>query len=217
MGLVMNERDHWESVYRSKAATEVSWFRPKLERSLALIASCGLGADARIVDVGGGASTLVDDLLVLGHTQLTVVDLSAEALEVSRRRLGGAANAVSWRADDVTQMSFEPGSIALWHDRAVFHFLVDEHVRTAYVAQTLRAVRPGGHVLLGTFAPDGPERCSGLPVVRYDADGLARIFEAGFALVASEREEHATPGGSTQRFVYALLRRRGSPGEAALP
>lgn len=207
----MTTHEHWESVYRQKSPDAVSWFRPRLDRSLALIAQAGLNPGAHIADIGGGASTLVDDLLALGTVKVSVADLSASALEHSKRRLGDTANKVSWVVGDATTRLFGDTSVDLWHDRAVFHFLTEPGQRAAYLEHMARALRPssqGAHVLLATFGPDGPERCSGLPVVRYSAAALAETVGHGFELVAEDAELHTTPWGSSQAFTYALLRRR---------
>lgn len=204
----MSERsEHWESVYQSKDAREVSWYRPHLDESLRLIEASGVEKTALIVDVGGGASTLVDDLLARGYTTLTVLDLSEAALSRSRERLGERAEAVRWLVGDATSPLCEEESVALWHDRAVFHFLTESDAQRAYVAQVYRSVRCGGYVVLGTFALDGPERCSGLPVKRYDAAGLVAVLGEGFELVTSSAETHQTPWESPQSFVYVLCRR----------
>lgn len=204
----MANEEHWEQVYRQKSATDVSWYRDHLDRSLALIRSCALSPTASILDVGGGASTLVDDLLHEGHTRLTVIDLAPSALEQARLRLGDRANVVTWIAGDATAPLVDADSVTLWHDRAVFHFLTEEADRNAYVAQVRRCVRSGGYVLIGTFAPDGPERCSGLPVARYTPAELVGIFAAEFEGVIEDREVHQTPWKSEQAFSYALCRRR---------
>ncbi len=201
---------HWQDVYERKAPDRVSWFRPHLERSLDHIVALPVGPEARIVDIGGGASTLVDDLLAAGRRNVAVLDLSAEALAHSRARLGADADAVDWRVGDATLPQFEPQSVDVWHDRAVFHFLTDPADRAAYVEQVLRAVRPGGHVIVATFAPDGPDRCSGLPVQRYDADGIHAAFGAAFVKVGQAAEHHRTPAGGEQSFVYCFCRRAGS-------
>lgn len=204
----MSSEEHWESVYRQKNATEVSWYRPHLEKSLALIAACKLPPEAHIVDVGGGASTLVDDLLDAGHTKITVIDLAAAALEQTKVRLAGRASSVTWVTGNATAALLDPNSVAFWHDRAVFHFLTGEAERREYLTQVSRCVQEGGYVLIGTFAEDGPERCSGLPVARYAPRQLASLFGAEFETVAEEREVHHTPWGTEQRFSYALCRRR---------
>jgi len=204
----VERREHWEQVYGSKATDRVSWYRPHLERSLTFIRSLDLPRDARIVDVGGGASTLVDDLLAEGFTHLAVVDLSDAALRASRERLGDAADSVDWIAGDVTEPLLAEGSVHLWHDRAVLHFLTSEADRDAYRTQLLRALTPGGHVSLATFAPDGPEKCSGLPVRRYDTDAMEAFLGPDFERIGDARETHETPWGSSQHFAYGFFHRR---------
>lgn len=205
----MTEKDHWQSVYARKSPDEVSWYRPHLEQSLRFIRESGLGHDARIVDVGGGASTLVDDLLDAGHLNLAVIDLADAALAVARDRLGARAAQVDWIVGDVTTPLLDESSVDFWHDRAVFHFLTDEGARSAYLAQVTRSVKPGGHVLVATFGLDGPEKCSGLSVTRYDADGIHAVFGDLFEKRASAAELHETPSGSVQSFVYCFCRRTG--------
>lgn len=204
----MSDRAHWESIYGRKRSDEVSWFRPHLERSLAWVDACQLPRDARIVDAGGGASTLVDDLLDRGYTGVTVVDLSSAALEQARGRLGDRAALARWVQGDVTEAQVEPHTVDLWHDRAVLHFLVDDAPREAYLAQIRQALAPGGRVILGTFGPGAPERCSNLPVVRRTPDELAALLGPDFVKVDEAREEHTTPWGSPQAFSYALCARR---------
>lgn len=204
----MSTREHWDDLYRRKLPDQVSWYRPRLEQSLAWIRSCGLDSLARIVDAGAGASTLVDDLLGNGFKRVSVVDISSEALAHSRARLGGAASTVEWVVGDVTTPLFDDCSVDLWHDRAVFHFLTDASRRDAYVDALRRCVRPGGFAIVATFGPSGPERCSGLPVVRYDSSTLLAALGDGFDLVAHADEEHITPGGASQAFAYVLCRRR---------
>ncbi|MFO0745728.1 MAG: class I SAM-dependent methyltransferase [Myxococcota bacterium] len=202
----MEPRQHWDDVYTKKAVDGVSWYRPHLERSLAFIEAAGLTHDAAILDVGGGASTLVDDLVQRGYRRVTVLDLAQSAIDAAKLRLGAAAANVIWRVDDIIRADLAPSSVDLWHDRAVFHFLTDPADRARYVEQVARAVRPGGHVIVATFAPDGPERCSGLEVVRYDADRLHAAFGDRFVKVASEAETHVTPWGSEQSFTYCYCR-----------
>ncbi|MBI4956803.1 MAG: class I SAM-dependent methyltransferase [Myxococcales bacterium] len=202
----MTMRAHWESVYGKKAPDEVSWYRPHLERSLAFVEGAGLAKDAAILDVGGGASTLCDDLLARGYTEVTVLDLSATAIEAARARLGPRAAGVHWVVADVTELALPPGSVAFWHDRAVFHFLREPDARRRYVAAVERALAPGGHIVVATFGPDGPERCSGLEVARYDADALHGEFGSAFRKVDSVVEVHATPWGTEQQFVYCYCR-----------
>lgn len=202
----MDPKNHWDAVYQAKRPDEVSWYRPHLDVSLDLITRTIADRDARIVDVGGGEATLVDDLLAAGYRRVDVLDLSATALEVARARLGERAADVGWLCGDVTTYAFEPAAYDLWHDRAVFHFLTDPGARRAYVGQVLQAVKPGGHVIVATFGPEGPEKCSGLDVVRYDADSLHDQFGARFTLVDHQMEEHTTPAGRQQQFVYCMCR-----------
>jgi SAM-dependent methyltransferase len=203
----MTDEAHWEGVYRQRNANEVSWYQPHLKQSLLLIAKAQLPTTASIVDVGGGASTLVDDLLTQGFTHLTVIDLARSALVQSQQRLGNRANSVRWLAGDATTELLATESVDLWHDRAVFHFLTDEARRAAYLEQIERCVRPGKFVVLGTFAPDGPERCSGLAVARYSPDELAHTLGPAFVKLAEAREHHASPSGAVQSFSYVLCRR----------
>jgi ubiquinone/menaquinone biosynthesis C-methylase UbiE len=202
----MNPKEHWETIYSNKSADEVSWFQPEARLSLALITEAAPDPDAAILDVGGGASSLVDGLLAAGYANVTVLDLSSAALEQARTRLGEEAARVKWLEADIRTVELPPAATDVWHDRAVFHFLTSPEDRQLYVRQVQRAVRPGGYVLVATFADDGPERCSGLEVARYNADTLHAEFGSGFRMLRSERENHVTPWGSTQRFVYCLCR-----------
>lgn len=206
----MQQKDHWEHVYETKPTTGVSWFQDHAAQSLRLIAAAGLPRTASIIDVGGGASTLVDDLLAQGYASLSVLDISAKALAAAQARLGANAGRVRWIEGDITALALPPNAYDLWHDRAVFHFLTDPAQRAAYVENVLRAVKPGGHVIVSTFAEDGPLQCSGLPVVRYSADTLHAEFGAPFELLRHEKEAHRTPSGGTQQFVYCYCRRLGS-------
>jgi SAM-dependent methyltransferase len=204
----MSDRSHWDGTYVQKGATSVSWYRPHLDLSLALIRQAAPRREAAIIDVGGGAATLVDDLLADGYRDLSVLDIAPEALALARNRLGPAGDRVAWIVGDITRVGLPAARYDLWHDRAVFHFLTDEDARRRYVAAVLHAVRPGGAVIVATFAPDGPETCSGLPVARYDAASLHGEFGASFELLDSRRESHLTPAGREQRFVYCFCRRR---------
>lgn len=202
----MDRSGHWEQVYRTKQPDQVSWFQAEARLSRQLIERIVPDRAARIVDIGGGASTLVDGLLVSGYRDLTVVDLSPSALALARQRLGAGADAVTWQVADVLTAPFAPASFDLWHDRAVFHFLTDAPERARYVAQAHHAVRAGGYLLVATFAEDGPARCSGLDVARYSPTALHAEFAAGFSLVESHRELHTTPSGSQQAFTYGVFR-----------
>lgn len=208
----MDDRQgHWQDVYMRKRAGEVSWYRAHLERSLGWIEAAGLAPTDRIVDVGGGASTLVDDLLDRGHQAVTVLDLSDAALAQARERLGERAASVTWLAGDAREPLLAAESVALWHDRAAFHFLTVEADRAAYLDHLRRAVRPGGHVLLSTFALDGPERCSGLEVRRHSPAQLASALGDGFRVVETAREIHRTPWDSAQLFSCVWCQRDDSP------
>jgi len=203
----MDQKQHWETIYQTKDVHSVSWFQPEARESLDLITRFAPDRAAPIIDVGGGASVLVDDLLAAGYSDVTVLDVSETALEISRRRIGDAAAKVKWIAADVTVAPLRERAYAVWHDRAVFHFLTDPGDRQAYVAQVERTVRPAGYVLVATFAEDGPATCSGLPVVRYSAESLHSEFGPSFRLVASAHEDHHTPAGREQSFLYCLCRR----------
>lgn len=201
----MDAHAHWEHVYANKSAPERSWYRPHLEISLDLIRRAAPDLATPILDVGAGESTLVDDLLASGYTNLTVLDISRQALDHSRARLGSAATKITWLAADLLTAKLPQHHIGVWHDRAVFHFLTSPVDRAAYVEQVTRALRPGGHVILATFAPDGPTRCSGFPVQRHDADSIVREFGPRFHLATNTTELHITPSGATQPFVYCDL------------
>jgi ubiquinone/menaquinone biosynthesis C-methylase UbiE len=203
----MQSKEHWEKVYTTKATDTVSWFQPHAGLSLDLIEATGVSRDAAIIDVGGGASTLVDDLLANGYTDLSVLDLSAAALAAAQRRLGSRAARVQWIEADVTKADLPARRFDVWHDRAVFHFLTSAEDRAAYVQTVFRAVKPGGHVIVATFAEDGPNQCSGLPVMRYRADELHAEFGEAFSLSSHQKEAHHTPSGKVQQFVYCYCRR----------
>jgi SAM-dependent methyltransferase len=198
--------EHWERVYASRKPTEVSWYRAHLEVSLRLIANATTDRSARIIDVGGGESTLVDDLLDAGYRDVTVLDLSATAIDVARKRLGARADRVAWIHGDVTKVELESNAYDVWHDRAVFHFLTAPADRARYVRQVARAVRPGGHAIVATFGPEGPMKCSGLDVARYDASSLHDEFGSRFELIDHVTEAHQTPRGAIQQFVYCFCK-----------
>ncbi|MFI8744681.1 class I SAM-dependent methyltransferase [Pseudomonas sp. NPDC077186] len=203
----MHSKEHWQQVYTNKAADSVSWYQPHVSVSLELIRQTGVSVDASLIDVGGGASTLVDDLLVAGFRKLTVLDISDTALEVARQRLGERAAWVSWIEADITTVQLPEQAYDVWHDRAVFHFLTTEQERREYLQAVRRAVKPGGFVIVGTFAEDGPERCSGLPVQRYSAESLHAEFGASFEPLGRAAEDHRTPSGSIQKFLYCYCRK----------
>lgn len=202
----MTTRAHWEHVYQTKAVDDVSWYRPHLEVSLRLIADAAPDAGSAIIDVGGGEATLVDDLVGRSYSDVTVLDISPAAIDVAKARLGPSAAAVHWITGDITTVELEAARYDVWHDRAVFHFLTSADDRAAYVRQVARAVRPGGHVIVATFGPEGPETCSGLDVVRYDAEHLHGEFGPKFRLLDSVTELHETPWGASQQFMYCFCR-----------
>jgi len=193
---------HWEHVYGTKAPTEVSWFRPHLETSLSLIVRVAGDRSASIIDVGGGESTLDDLIIGRGYCNVTVLDISGIAIEHTKNRLDSASQRVTWLVADITEGGLPTHSYDVWHDRAVFHFLTEPTQRLAYVHQVSSAVKPGGHVIVGAFGPEGPSKCSGLDVMRYDADSLHAEFGVRFRLMESAKELHRTPFGIMQQFVY---------------
>ncbi len=200
-------QDHWERVYESKPSDRVGWFTPHLTTSLNWISNLGLSEDSPIIDVGSGASTLVDDLLDSGFRCITALDISKQALFLARKRLGDRADAVTWLRADITAAELPDEAYALWHDRAVFHFLTEQKDRDAYRRKLMAALKPGGHVIIGAFAPEAPPKCSGLPVCRYDQEQLANQLGPGFELLKHVNELHITPGGVEQMYLYCLLRR----------
>lgn len=210
----MDAKAHWDEVYRTKAATSVSWFQAEPTISLDLITRIAPDADTPIIDVGGGASTLVDGLLATGFRSLTVLDLAGPALEIARARLGPSSVHVQWMEADVLTAALPSQHYGVWHDRAVFHFLTNRGDRERYVAQARRAIRPGGHIIVASFAHDGPQRCSGLDAIRYSPTAMQAEFGAGFTLLASTRENHRTPNGTVQQFVYCLCRVEALAGES---
>ena len=202
-------RDHWERIYRTKDPTRVSWYQPEARLSLDLILHVAPDTATPIIDVGGGASTLVDGLLDVGYRNLTVLDLAPSALGIAQQRLGERAAKITWMTANVLEAELPAAGYAVWHDRAVFHFLTDRRDRARYVAQARHAVRPGGHVIVASFSPEGPPQCAGLEVARYSPEGMHAEFGEGFRLLDSVREDHHTPGGALQAFVYCLCRVEG--------
>jgi ubiquinone/menaquinone biosynthesis C-methylase UbiE len=204
----MERKDHWQQIYTTKDSAQVSWYRPHLDVSLQMIERSGLDHAAHILDVGGGASTLVDDLLASGYANVTVLDVSQASLDVARDRLGAAAQSVTWMEADITQAHLPENHFDIWHDRAVFHFLTQPEDRLRYVAAVNRSLKIGGHLIVATFAADGPEKCSGLDVVRYTAEALQEQFGSGFERIENLRETHPTPFGTTQQFIYCHWQKR---------
>ncbi|NOJ48209.1 class I SAM-dependent methyltransferase [Bradyrhizobium archetypum] len=208
----VSRQAHWENVYTTKRENEVSWYQESPAPSLDLIVQAAATRTSTIIDIGGGASRLVDHLVEQGFQDVTVLDLSTAALAAAKSRLeshlGASARQVSWIVADAT--SWEPArSYDIWHDRAAFHFLTDANDRAAYIARLQRGLKIGGHAIIATFAPDGPEKCSGLPVARYDSASLGRTLGAAFKPVHTQRHEHATPWGSRQAFQFSIFRREG--------
>lgn len=199
--------EHWENIYLTKRLHEVSWTRPHLDSSLKIIDSIGLPYDASIIDIGAGASTLADDLFDCGYSNITLLDISASALAHIRTRLGDKSESVVFVPGNIVTTEMRVPAYNLWHDRAVFHFLTDQDQRKAYLDNLSSALRPGGHLIMATFADDGPLKCSGLDVQRYDIDLLANTLGNDFSLVETFREEHHTPFGTTQKFLYAHFRK----------
>lgn len=206
--MITNERQrHWQNVYQTKGEREVSWFQGIPTISLELVRATGVGADASIIDVGGGASRLADALLAEGFRSITVLDISEKALATARNRLGHHAKHVKWIVADVTAWHTDL-SHDIWHDRAAFHFLTDPSARTAYAERVRDGVRLGGNVIIGTFALDGPDRCSGLPVVRHDSASISAMLGPCFTLIETRRDDHRTPWGATQRFQFSRFLRQ---------
>jgi SAM-dependent methyltransferase len=204
--IVMDRRAHWDQVYQSKKPTEVSWYQPSTERSLFFVHRLG-NAQARIIDIGAGASRLVDALLDAGYPSPILLDISAAAFEHTKARLGSRAPLVEWSVADVTRDPQLP-TVDVWHDRAVLHFLTEAPAQQAYARLAARTVRSGGHAIIATFAPDGPERCSGLPVTRHDGQSVSALLGPDFELLEEEREIHRTPSAAEQRFCWSILRRK---------
>ncbi|HKY54140.1 MAG TPA: class I SAM-dependent methyltransferase [Anaerolineales bacterium] len=203
----MSLKTHWEHIYQTKSPTQVSWYQEHSLLSLQLIIQTRIAKTGKIIDVGGGPSALVGDLLNNDYQSITVLDISAASLEAARERLGTRANEVTWLEADILQTTLPHYEYDLWHDRAVFHFLTELEDRRRYVNAVKEALKPGGHVIVATFASDGPERCSGLPVVRYEPESLHNEFGDGFTLLDSTHETHQTPFGTEQKFIYCYCRK----------
>ena len=203
----MDIKTYWEHIYETKAPTRVSWYQEHAELSLQYIRNSGIQKTGHIIDIGGGASTLVDDLIADGFQHISILDISGTALELAVQRLGTKAYHVNWIEVDVTQADLPYQAYDVWHDRAVFHFLTEPMDRQRYIEKVRYAVRPTGHVIVATFATDGPDHCSGLEVTRYDPEGLHDEFGTGFELVDSAHETHHTPFGIEQKFMYCYCRK----------
>jgi ubiquinone/menaquinone biosynthesis C-methylase UbiE len=205
----MADREPWDKLHGGNDPRDVSWYRPHLDQSLELIKLTGVAPDAAIIDVGGGASALVDDLLTRGYRNITVVDISDQSLAVARKRLGHRARNVTWRVVDITKAKLPAGEYDLWHDRAVFPCLTNEKDRHAYIERIRRSLRIGGFVIVATFGPEAPENASGLPIARHSAEALQVAFGDSFRLVEKRDEFHRTPSGSEQEHVYCLCLKDG--------
>jgi len=203
----MNQKDHWEQVYSDNQTKKLGWYAPHLQTSLSWIKALGLDAEAPIIDVGGGASTLVGDLLGANYRSITVLDISARALSSVKAILGKNAELVNWLEGDITLLELPSQYYALWHDRAVFHFLTEPDLLRRYRDQLTKALQPGGHLIIGTFAPEAPPRCSGLPVQRYSREQLEITLGEGFELKQHKQELHVTPGGVEQMYLYCHFRK----------
>lgn len=203
----MSMKTHWEHIYETKAPTQVSWYQAHAQYSLQFIQNTGAGKTDHIIDIGGGASTLVDDLVMAGFQHVSVLDISGTALQLARQRLGADAASVNWIEADIAQADLPENAYDIWHDRAVFHFLTQAADRQRYISAVQRSVRKGGHVIIATFAPDGPDHCSGLEVMRYSPESLHAEFGRSFALLDSTYETHHTPFGTEQKFIYCYCRK----------
>ena len=202
----INRTDYWQKIYQQESSDSLSWYQEQASRSLTLIKKCATALSDPIIDVGSGASVLVDQLLEAGFSQLSILDISAASLHVSQQRLADAGKNVEWLVDDVTQFTATK-PYRIWHDRAVFHFLITEQDRRAYVAALKQALMPGGYAVIATFSIGGPNQCSGLPTVQYDADKICMALGDGFTLLDQMTENHITPAQSTQSFSYFRLKK----------
>ena len=203
----MNQKNHWEQVYATRMAEKLGWYKPRLDTSLAWIEELDLDKSAPIIDMGGGASTLVDDLVDAAYESITVFDISQSALDVAKKRLGRQSELVMWLSGDITSYTLPPNRFELWHDRAMFHFLTEKDQQEAYRANLISALKPGGRLIIGVFAPEAPPKCSGLPVQRYDHEQLAATLGSELELVRQHKEMHVTSGSVEQLYLYCLFRR----------
>jgi len=203
----MNRKEHWENIYATKSVDQVSWYREHLENSLQMIVGTGISKTAAIIDVGGGASTLVDDLLEADFGDVAVLDISGKAIEKTKVRLGKKSEKVEWIIADITKADLPENYYDVWHDRAVFHFLTDAEDRRKYVELVMRSLKVGGHIIVASFGENGPLKCSGLDIVRYNPETMHKEFGKEFKLLNSLKETHQTPFGSTQEFIYCYCRK----------
>jgi len=203
----MHRKEHWENIYATKSVDQVSWYREHLENSLQMIVGTGISKTAAIIDVGGGASTLVDDLLEADFGDVAVLDISGKAIEKTKVRLGKKSEKVEWIIADITKADLPENYYDVWHDRAVFHFLTDAEDRRKYVELVMRSLKVGGHIIVASFGENGPLKCSGLDIVRYNPETMHKEFGKEFKLLNSLKETHQTPFGSTQEFIYCYCRK----------
>jgi len=204
----MDRKNHWDNIYKDKPASDVSWYQSRLEKSLALIRTTGVDRNAEIIDVGGGTSTLADDLLSAGFQHVTVLDVSLAAIQSAQTRLGARAKEITWLEADITQATLPEHRYDVWHDRAVFHFLTNPQDRRRYVDAVNHALKPGGHLIVATFGPQGPLQCSGLDIVRYTPEQLHDELGERYTPMQSLTEDHVTPVGKHQEFVYCYFRKQ---------
>ncbi len=203
---MVETKAHWDKVYSTKPAQAVSWFAPHLETSLKLIHEASTRKDTAIIDIGGGESTLVDDLFSKGYRNLSILDISQKAIDVAKERMGQNASAIQWHCADITQACLPEAYFDIWHDRAVFHFLTKSSDRAQYIEQVRRSLKHGGYVIMATFGPEGPTQCSDLDVERYDTQELHDQFGDSFELLQSSTEMHQTPMGTSQQFLYCFCK-----------
>ena len=203
----MNQKDHWQQVYSTRQTESLGWYKPHLATSISWIKALNLDVEDPVIDIGGGASTLVDDLLELGHRSITVLDISDNATSTARRRLAKKAELVTWLEGDITSIDLPTNYYALWHDRAVFHFLTEQEQQQKYRHNLLTSLKPGGYLVIGTFAPEAPAICSGLPVQRYSQEQLVKVLGEEFELMRHQKELHITPGGVEQMYIYCQFRK----------
>jgi 2-polyprenyl-3-methyl-5-hydroxy-6-metoxy-1,4-benzoquinol methylase len=203
-------KDHWERIYETKVETEFSWFQEYPQTSIDFINLFNLSKDAKIIDIGGGDSHLVDALIELGYTNIYVLDISAKAIQRAKDRLGHRAQHVNWIISDITE--FTPDvSFDFWHDRAAFHFLTTEEQISRYLTTVSKAIQPNGYLVLGTFSESGPKKCSGLEIKQYSAASMSHLFEQDFKRIKCIEENHATPFNTVQNFVFCSFQKRDKP------
>ncbi len=203
----MNNKKHWEQIYSSNKPNQVSWYREHLDNSLRMILQTNVSKEKAIIDIGGGNSTLVDDLVEHGFADISVLDISSKAIEESKKRLKYRAKKIEWIEADITEVSLPENKFDVWHDRAVFHFLTTRDDRKKYIELVMQSLKVGGHIIVASFGLDGPKKCSGLDVVRYSPETMHDEFGEKFKLIKSIKETHKTPFETTQEFIYCYCRK----------